>query len=34
MNQVPATALQLRSLVNADGTLHLSLQTVDVPGAG
>ena len=34
MNQVPATALQLRSVINADGTLHLSLQTVDVPDAG
>jgi len=31
MNQVPATALQLRSVISADGTLHLSLHTVDVP---
>ena len=31
MDQIPATSSQLRSLVDADGTLHLSLQTVDVP---
>ena len=31
MDQIPATASQLRSLVDADGTLHLSLQTVEVP---
>jgi NADPH2:quinone reductase len=30
MDQVPATAAQLRSLVDAVGVLHLSLQTVDV----
>ena len=28
------TSLQLRSLVDADGTLHLSLQTVEVPTPG
>jgi NADPH2:quinone reductase len=31
MDEIPATAAQLRSLIDADGTLHLSLQTVDVP---
>jgi NADPH2:quinone reductase len=31
---VPETALQLRSLVTADGTLTLSLQDVDVPRPG
>ncbi|MEO5899925.1 MAG: zinc-binding dehydrogenase [Ilumatobacteraceae bacterium] len=31
MNDIPTTGLQLRSLVTADGTLQLSLQTVDVP---
>jgi NADPH2:quinone reductase len=34
MDQIPATASQLRSLLDADGTLHLSLQTVDVPTPG
>jgi len=31
MTEIPSTALQLRSVVDADGTLRLSLQTVDVP---
>src|SRR5690348_16720424 len=34
MDRIPSTATQLRSLVEADGTLHLSLQTVDVPAPG
>ena len=34
MTEIPTTALQLRSLVDADGTLELSLQTVDVPTPG
>src|SRR6187431_1188985 len=34
MTQIPASATQLRSLVDADGRLHLSLQTVDVPAPG
>src|SRR3954447_9457655 len=29
--EIPNTALQLRSLVGADGTLRLSLEHVDVP---
>jgi NADPH:quinone reductase len=32
--QIPATALQLRSLVRADQTLELSLDTVPVPAPG
>ena len=31
MPEIPTTGLQLRSLVAADGTVQLSLQTVDVP---
>lgn len=31
MTEIPSTALQLRSVVDAEGTLRLSLQTVDVP---
>ena len=31
MTEIPTTGLQLRSLVDADGTLQLSLHTVDVP---
>ncbi len=35
MNQsIPATALQLRSLVQADGTLQVSLESVPVPTPG
>ena len=34
MTEIPTTGLQLRSLVDADGTLHLSLQTVEVPTPG
>jgi NADPH:quinone reductase len=30
-SSIPATGLQLRSLVNADGTLELSLATIDTP---
>src|SRR3954453_8442938 len=32
--EIPNTALQLRSLVGADGTLRLSLEHVDVPAPG
>jgi NADPH2:quinone reductase len=32
--EIPATALQLRSLVTADGTVRLSLDTVAVPAPG
>ncbi len=32
--QIPATALQLRSLVTADQTVRLSLDTVEVPAPG
>lgn len=31
MTEIPSSALQLRSRVDVDGTLQLSLQTVDVP---
>ena len=31
MTEIPTSGLQLRSLVDADGTLHLSLQEVDLP---
>ena len=34
MTEIASTGLQLRSLVEADGTLHLSLQSVDVPPPG
>jgi NADPH2:quinone reductase len=34
MTEIPASGLQLRSLVDADGTLHLSLQQVDLPAPG
>jgi NADPH2:quinone reductase len=34
MNEHPTSGLQLRSLVDPDGTLHLSLQEVDVPAPG
>jgi NADPH2:quinone reductase len=34
MTTTPDRALQLRSLVTEDGTLRLSLETVDVPGPG
>src|SRR4051794_16767064 len=34
MDEIPATAAQVRSLVDADGTLRLSLQAVDVPAPG
>ena len=32
--EIPATALQLRSLVTADGTVRLSLDMVAVPEPG
>lgn len=31
MTEIPTTGLQLRSLIDANGTLQLSLQTVEVP---
>lgn len=34
MTEIPTTGLQLRSLVAADGTVQLSLQTVEVPTPG
>ena len=34
MTALPTSGLQLRSLVDADGTLHLSLQETDVPAPG
>ncbi|WP_028603479.1 zinc-binding dehydrogenase [Ottowia thiooxydans] len=34
MNTLPTTALELRSLVQADGTLQLSLESVPVPTPG
>lgn len=34
MTEIPTTGLQLRSLVAADGTVQVSLQTVEVPTPG
>jgi NADPH:quinone reductase-like Zn-dependent oxidoreductase len=34
MTELPTSGLQMRSLVDGDGTLHLSLQQVDLPGPG
>jgi NADPH2:quinone reductase len=34
MSEIASTGLQLRSLVEADGTLHISLESVDVPAPG
>ena len=34
MTDIASTGLQLRSLVEADGTLRLSLETIDVPAPG
>ena len=34
MTEIASTGLQLRSLVEADGTLRLSLESVDVPAPG